>query len=55
MPFLDKKIIADQIEEFNRNNYDILIPKVGKLIEPLHAIYRKSVLPNLERFLSDGE
>ena len=44
MPFLDKKIVTDQIEEFNRNNYDVLIPRVGELIEPLHAIYRKSVL-----------
>ncbi len=55
MPFLDKKIIADQIEEFNRNSYDALIPGVGELIEPLHAIYRKSVLEDLERFLSDGK
>lgn len=54
MPFLDKKIIVDQIEEFNRNNYDVLIPRVGELIEPLHAIYRKSVLEDLERFLSDA-
>lgn len=54
MPFLDKDIIADQIEEFNRNNYDALIPRVGKLIEPLHGIYRKSVLTSLERFLSES-
>jgi len=55
MPFLDKKIIVDQIEEFNRNDYDVLIPRVGELIEPLHAIYRKSVLEYLERFLADGK
>jgi molybdopterin-guanine dinucleotide biosynthesis protein A len=55
MPFLDKKIIKDQIDEFTRSEYDILIPMVGKLIEPLHAIYRKSVLDDLERFLSEGK
>jgi molybdopterin-guanine dinucleotide biosynthesis protein A len=54
MPFLDKKIISDQIDEFNRNNYDVIIPRVGELIEPLHAIYRKSVIEDLERFLSGG-
>ena len=50
-----RKLLADQIEEFNRNNYDILIPRVGEFIEPLHAIYRKSVLEDLERFLSEGK
>ncbi|MCU0472236.1 MAG: molybdenum cofactor guanylyltransferase [Bacteroidales bacterium] len=54
MPFLDRIIINDQINEFNRNEYDVLIPKIGKLIEPLHAIYRKSVLEDLEKFLFEG-
>jgi molybdopterin-guanine dinucleotide biosynthesis protein A len=53
MPFLDKKIISDQINEFNRRHHDVLIPEVGQFIEPLHAIYRKSVLNDLERFLSE--
>jgi molybdopterin-guanine dinucleotide biosynthesis protein A len=33
----------------------VLIPKVGQFIEPLHAIYRKSVLKTLERFISEGD
>ena len=53
MPFPDKKIITDLINEFNMREYDILIPKVDQLIEPLHAIYKKSVLNDLERFLSE--
>jgi len=32
-----------------------LIPKTGKFIEPLHAIYRKSILDDLEKFLSVGK
>jgi molybdopterin-guanine dinucleotide biosynthesis protein A len=52
MPFPDKKIIKDQINEFNKQNCDVLIPEVGKYIEPLHAIYRKSLLNDLEKFLS---
>ena len=55
MPFLDKEIISDQINEFNKREYDVYIPKVDKFIEPLHAIYRKSVLNHLERCLSGGK
>lgn len=54
MPFLDKEIITDQINEFNKREHDVLIPEVDQFIEPLHAIYRKSVLNDLERFLSKG-
>jgi molybdenum cofactor guanylyltransferase len=53
MPFLDKKIITDQINEFNKSEHDVLIPEINQFIEPLHAIYRKSVLNDLERFLSE--
>jgi molybdenum cofactor guanylyltransferase len=53
MPFPDKKIIAGQIHEFNKGNCDVLIPKIGQFIEPLHAIYRKSLMNDIERFLSE--
>jgi molybdopterin-guanine dinucleotide biosynthesis protein A len=52
MPLLDKKIITGQIEDFKNNPCDILIPAVGKNIEPLHAIYNSSVGPDLENYLS---
>jgi molybdopterin-guanine dinucleotide biosynthesis protein A len=55
MPFLNKAIITNQINEFNNTEHDILIPEVDQFIEPLHAIYRKSVLNDLERFLSAGK
>jgi molybdopterin-guanine dinucleotide biosynthesis protein A len=51
MPFLDGEIIAGQINEYNKLQYDILIPEIERFIEPLHAIYRKSVLNDLEKFL----
>jgi molybdopterin-guanine dinucleotide biosynthesis protein A len=53
MPFPDKKIITDQINEFKKGKYDVLIPKIGQLIEPLHGIYSKSLLNDLESFLSE--
>jgi molybdenum cofactor guanylyltransferase len=54
MPFLDKEIITDQIYEFNRLEYDILIPEIDRFIEPLHGIYRKSILNDLETFLEES-
>jgi molybdopterin-guanine dinucleotide biosynthesis protein A len=55
MPFLDKEIITNQINEFNKTKHDVLIPAIDQFIEPLHAIYRNSVLNDLERFLSEGK
>jgi len=55
MPFLNKEIIKDQIRQFRLTDYEILIPRIGRLTEPLHAIYRVSVLPHLERFLTEGK
>lgn len=51
MPFLKKELIAKQIDCFNNMDCDILIPKIDNLIEPLHGIYRKSILLKLEEFL----
>jgi molybdopterin-guanine dinucleotide biosynthesis protein A len=55
MPFPDKTIITDQINEFNKGEHDVIIPKVGRYIEPLHAIYSKSVLIDIEKFISEGK
>ena len=55
MPFLNKEIISDQINEFNKREHDVFIPKVDQFIEPLHAIYSKSVLNHLEKFLMEGK
>jgi molybdenum cofactor guanylyltransferase len=52
MPFLDIKIITHQIAEFNKGNHNVLMPKVGQFIEPLHAIYNNSILNDLERFIA---
>ena len=55
MPFLSKEIIAEQINRFSLKEYDILIPLIGGFIEPLHSIYRLTVLGDLERFLTGGK
>lgn len=54
MPFLRKGLIDKQIDYFNNIDCDILIPKIDKFIEPLHGIYRKSIVLMLEKFLKEG-
>ncbi|HKK42362.1 MAG TPA: molybdenum cofactor guanylyltransferase [Bacteroidales bacterium] len=51
MPFLDPKLILRQTDYFKKNSCDVLIPHYGSNIEPLHAIYNKSILEELEEFI----
>ena len=52
MPFLDKKLILEMIEIFNAERCQVLVPKVDDNAEPLHAIYHRSVLKDIEKYLS---
>lgn len=52
MPLLNKEIIIRQIEFYNNNSCDVLIPQINKYIEPLHGIYKKSLTGILEEYLS---
>jgi molybdopterin-guanine dinucleotide biosynthesis protein A len=51
MPFLTKELILQQIEFFEKNECDAVIPVSGQNIEPLHGIYKKSVFGSLEEYL----
>lgn len=51
MPFLDESIIKRQLEWYYEYKPDILVPRMGDLIEPLHSIYSKKVTPALENYL----
>lgn len=46
MPFLNPRLIAYMAGL--AEEYDIVLPKIGELVEPLHAIYRRSLLPVIE-------
>jgi molybdopterin-guanine dinucleotide biosynthesis protein A len=52
MPLLDRELIIRQIDFFSLQSCDILIPMVGSYIEPLHGIYRRSILKNLGDYLA---
>jgi molybdopterin-guanine dinucleotide biosynthesis protein A len=51
MPFLEKGLILRQISFFEKNNCDAVIPVSGENIEPLHGIYKKSILGSLEEYI----
>lgn len=55
MPFLNKNIIASQIEEFQAAKCDALVPSISENPEPLHSIYSNSVLRHLEDYLADSK
>ena len=54
MPFVDKEIIIGQIDYYSSCNSDVLIPSVGGLDEPLHAIYSKSIYYKLDEYLASS-
>ena len=52
MPMLSRSFIKRQKLLFENVDCDILVPKTGSSVEPLHSIYRTSVLSLLEEYLS---
>jgi molybdopterin-guanine dinucleotide biosynthesis protein A len=57
MPFLDPEMITRQVQRFLevRETCEALVPRVGELIEPLHAVYASALAGRAERILADGE
>ncbi len=51
MPQLSARLIERQAEEFSSSGCDVLLPVWKDRIEPLHGIYRRSVLGKLEEYL----
>lgn len=54
MPLLDKELIIRQIYFYELIKCEILVPRTGKQIEPLHSIYNSSVIIKLEEYLGGG-
>jgi len=52
MPFLNKDLIISQIEFYNLNIAEAVLPSVENNPEPLHAIYRNILSDRLEAYLS---
>lgn len=52
MPFLSQALIRYMTQL--ADDFDIVVPRVGNLFEPLHAIYSKDCLEPIERLLKKG-
>ena len=52
MPFFDGGLAAALLE--GAAGYDVLVPRIGERLEPLCAVYRRSVLPEVEALLRRG-
>ncbi|OFX21060.1 MAG: hypothetical protein A2033_10570 [Bacteroidetes bacterium GWA2_31_9] len=55
MPFLNVRIIKSIVTQYQAQNSDILIPKINSDIEPLNAIYKTSILDELESFIRNAK
>ncbi|MEE9399139.1 MAG: molybdenum cofactor guanylyltransferase, partial [Dehalococcoidales bacterium] len=49
MPFLNQALLRYMIQI--STDFDLVVPRMGRLVEPLHAIYAKSCLIPIERMI----
>jgi molybdopterin-guanine dinucleotide biosynthesis protein A len=52
MPFLDLNLLRYMI--LLARGHDVVIPRIGEFLEPLHAIYSKGCLEPIDRLLARG-
>jgi molybdenum cofactor guanylyltransferase len=53
MPFLNPRLISFMAGL--ADEYDVVLPKIGEFVEPLHAVYRKSLLPIIKDRIERSE
>ncbi|QGG47796.1 molybdenum cofactor guanylyltransferase [Heliorestis convoluta] len=53
MPFIQAQSIRELLEL--SPGYDVVVPKIGKHLQPLYAVYSKNCLPAIEKSLQRGE
>jgi len=52
MPFLNQALLRYMVEL--SAGFDLVVPRLGKLVEPLHSVYSKRCLPTMEFLLEQG-
>ncbi len=52
MPFLNQALLHYMIQI--SANFDLVVPRLGNMIEPLHAVYSKGCLASIEHLLKQG-
>jgi molybdopterin-guanine dinucleotide biosynthesis protein A len=46
MPFLNSRLLTYMVSQ--AEGYDVVLPKIGDCTEPLHAVYRRGLLPVID-------
>jgi molybdopterin-guanine dinucleotide biosynthesis protein A len=54
-PFLSESLIYRIIQQFKKSNAEILIPCINDEIQPLHAMYSKTIFEKLEQHILKTE
>jgi molybdopterin-guanine dinucleotide biosynthesis protein A len=52
MPFLNRALLRYMVGL--SAGFDLVVPRLGELVEPLHAVYARNCLPHIERLLKGG-
>ena len=52
MPFLNQYLLSYMLQI--SAGFDVTIPRLGNLVEPLHAVYSKNCLEVIEKLLGEG-
>jgi molybdopterin-guanine dinucleotide biosynthesis protein A len=53
MPFLDDRVIRRMVELTGK--HEVVVPRIGGHLEPLHAIYSRNCVPHIERLMAKGD
>lgn len=53
MPFLNQNLLHYMIQL--SANFDLVVPRVGNLVEPLHAVYTKKCLATIEQMIKQDK
>ena len=51
MPLLNQRLLAYMLKE--ADGFDVAIPRLGNMLEPLHAVYSKNCIQAIERLLGE--
>ncbi len=52
MPFLNQALLRYMVQL--SADFDLVVPRVGELVEPLHAVYARTCLAPIEQLLEQG-
>ena len=53
MPFLNQALLHYMIQL--SSNFDLVVPRIGNLVEPLHAVYTKNCLTSIELMIKQDK